>query len=212
MISAGYIKTILGTREKLLDEILRDALLGHGLLPMQVDDNAARFLQLLTLIHRPQRVIEIGTFFGYSSIHIARGLPESGRLTTLEIDSRTAQLARRNLDTIGLSDRVDVIEGDAVDYLVQIQQKTIDMIFIDADKKNYPKYLKLCFPLLKVGGILVADDAFAQGNFSSEVHDGGDDSTEIRAINTYNRAVGKSPQLFSAFVGTNNGLLVSYKK
>jgi predicted O-methyltransferase YrrM len=212
MIPTGYIKTILGPREKLLDEIMKNALLGHELLPMQVDDNAARFLQLLTMIHQPQRVIEVGTFFGYSSIHIARGLPEGGRLTTLEIDSNLAELARRSLDTAGLSDRVDVVVGDAADYLAQVQPQNIDMIFIDADKRNYPKYLELCFPLLKRGGILVADDAFTHGNFSGEGHNGEDGSTEIKAINTYNRAVGKSPRLFSAFVGTNNGLLVSYKK
>lgn len=212
MMPTSYIKTILGPREKLLDKIMREALLGHGLPPMQVDDNAARFLQLLTMIHQPLHVIEVGTFFGYSSIHIARGLPEGGRLVTLEIDSRAAELARQNLEAAGLGDRVDVVVGDAADYLAQVQQKTIDMIFIDADKRNYPTYLKLCFPLLRVGGILVADDAFAHGNFSGEVHDEGDGSTEIRAINTYNRAVGKSPHLFSVFVGTNNGMLVSYKK
>lgn len=208
----GYIKTIVGAREKLLDDILKEALLDHGLPPMQVDDNAARFLQLLTMIRRPQHVIEVGTFFGYSTIHIARGLAEGGRLTTLEIDNRVAELARRNLDTAGLSDRVEIVVGDAADYLAQVEPKSIDMIFIDADKRSYPTYLKLCFPLLQTGGILVADDAFAQGNFSLEVRDGEDYSIEVKAINTYNRAVGKSSQLFSAFVGTNNGLLVSYKK
>jgi caffeoyl-CoA O-methyltransferase len=212
MMPVAYIKTMLGSREKLLEEILKEALLGHGLLPMQVDDNAARFLQLLTLIHRPQLVIEVGTFFGYSSIHIARGLPDGGRLTTLEIDRKAAELAKRNLDTAGLSDRVDIVMGDAAEYLAQVQPKTVDMIFIDADKRNYPIYLKLCFPLLRTGGILIADDAFAQGNFSGEAREREDTSTEVKAINTYNRAVWKSPQLFSAFVGTNNGLLVSFKK
>jgi predicted O-methyltransferase YrrM len=212
MMPAAYINAVLGPREKLLDDILKEALLVHGLRSMQVDDNAARFLQLLTMIHQPQRVIEVGTFFGYSSIHIARGLPEGGKLTTLEIDGGAAELARRNLDSASLSDRVEVVVGDAADYLTKVQQKTIDMIFIDADKRNYPEYLKLCFPLLQAGGVLIADDAFAQGDFGGEAHDGGEGSTEIKAINTYNRAVGKSPLLFSAFVGTNNGLLVSYKK
>jgi predicted O-methyltransferase YrrM len=212
MMPAAYIKAVLGPREKLLDDIMKEALLVHGLRPMQVDDNAARFLQLLTMIHRPRRVIEVGAFFGYSSIHIARGLPEGGRLTTLEIDGRAAELAKRNLAAAGLSDRVEVVVGDAADYLTQVEQKTIDLIFIDADKINYPKYLKLCFPLLQEGGVLVADDAFAQGDFSGEAQDEGDGGTEIKAINTYNRAVGKSTRLFSAFVGTNNGLLVSYKK
>jgi caffeoyl-CoA O-methyltransferase len=208
----GYVRAMLGPREQLLDEILKDALLGHGFVPMQIDDNAARVLQLLTMIHRPRRAIEIGSYFGYSSIHIARGLPEGGKLTTLEIDGTVAELARRNVELAGLSDRVDVVVGAAAGHLANVQRDSVDMIFIDADKRMYPEYLKLCFPLLRPGGILIADDAFALGDFSGEAHDGGDGGTEIKAINTYNRAVCKSPRLFSAFIGTNNGLLVSVKE
>lgn len=212
VMPTSYIRAVLGPRDELLEGILRNALLGHGLPPMQIDDNAARVLQLLTLICRPQRVIEVGTFFGYSSIHIARGLPEGGRLTTLEIDREVAELARRNLDIAGVGDRVEVVVGPARDYLTQVESESIDIIFIDADKRSYPDYLKLCFPLLARGGLLVADDAFVQGDFSHEAADHGDGSAEIKAIKAYNRAAVRSPRLFSAFIGTNNGLLVSYKR
>lgn len=208
---SNYIRAILGPREELLDTVLRDALINRGLPPMQVDDNAARVLQLLTLICRPQRVIEVGTFFGYSSIHIARGLPEGGRLTTLEIDYEVAELARTNLDRAGVGDRVEVVVGSAAEYLLHVEPETINMIFIDADKRSYPHYLKLCFPLLAPGGLLIADDAFSQGDFSREAIDQGEGNTEIKAINVYNRAAVRSPRLFSAFIGTKNGLLVSYK-
>lgn len=191
----------------MLDKILRESLLGHGLRPMQIDDNAARVLQLVTQIHRPERVIEVGTFFGYSAIHIARGLPENGRLTTLEIDGDVAELARRNLAAAGVEDQVDVVVGPADEYLRQVEPASIDMIFIDADKAAYPEYLKLCFPLLRPGGLLIADDAYATGDFSTE-----DGEASEGAIHTYNRAISRSPLLFSAFIGTNNGLLVSYKR
>ena len=209
---AAYVRAILGPREPLLDSVLRESLLGHGLRPMQVDDNAARVLEFLTLIHRPQQVIEVGTFFGYSSIHIARGLPAGARLTTLEIDGKIAELARRNLATVGVEDRVDVVVGPAADHLRHVDPKSVDMIFIDADKASYPEYLKLCHPLLRSGGILIADDAFGQGNFSTETEGAVDGAGEVGAINTYNRAISRSPNLFSAFIGTNNGLLVSYKR
>jgi caffeoyl-CoA O-methyltransferase len=212
---AAYVRAVLGHREPMLDEILRDSLLGHGLRPMQVDDNAARVLQLLTLIHQPQRVIEVGTFFGYSAIHIARGLPADGQLTTLEIDGEIAELARRNLTAAGVQGRVTVVAGPAADYLRRVQVKSIDMIFIDADKASYPEYLKLCYPLLRPGGILIADDAFGQGDFCAEAQESagaGDGSVEVSSINTYNRAVSRSPNLFSAFIGTDNGLMVSYKR
>lgn len=206
---AAYVRAIFGPREPLLDKILRESLLGHGLRPMQVDDNAARVLQLLTLVHQPRLVIEVGTFFGYSSIHIARGLPPDGRLITLEIDGEIAELARRNLALGGIEDRVSVVVGQAADHLRDVEPKSVDMIFIDADKVSYPEYLKLCYPLLRSGGILIADDAFGQGDFSTEAGGGADETV---AINTYNRAISRSPQLFSAFIGTNNGLLVSYKR
>lgn len=209
---AAYVRAILGPREPLLDDVLRTSLLGNELRPMQLDDNAARVLELLTLIHRPQRVIEVGTYFGWSSIHIARGLPSGGRLTTLEIDCEMADLARRNLAVAGLDGQVDVVAGPAAEYLSRIAPKSVDMVFIDADKASYPKYLKLCYPLLRSGGLLIADDAFGQGDFSAEGGSDGDGADEVAAINTYNRAVGRSPHLFSAFIGTNNGLVVSYKQ
>ena len=206
---AAYVRSILGPREPLLDRILRDSLLGHGLAPMQIDDNAARVLELFTLVHRPERVIEVGTFVGWSAIHIARGLPPGGRLTTLELDAGIAALARRNLAAAGVEDKVEVVTGPAADHLRGVEPRSVDMVFIDADKVSYPEYLKLSYPLLRSGGVLIADDAFGQGDFSAEA--GGGDA-EVVAINTYNRAVNRSPNLFSAFIGTNNGMLVSYKR
>ncbi|MFF3377817.1 O-methyltransferase [Streptomyces sp. NPDC002680] len=205
------MRAVFPPREELLDRILRDSLLSNGLRPMQIDDNAARVLQLLTTLHRPQQVVEIGTYFGYSAIHIARGLPPGGRLVSLEVDADLASLAQDNLKQAGLTDSVEVIVGLAADYLTELAPESQDMVFIDADKVSYPAYLKLCFPLLRHGGMLVADDVFADGDFSSE-SPGDDGGGAVRAINAYNRATARSPQLLSAFIGTDNGLMVSYKR
>ncbi|WNM32728.1 O-methyltransferase [Streptomyces sp. Li-HN-5-11] len=206
-----YVRAVLGNREPVLEEILRHAVLDQGMPAIQVDDNAARVLQMLVGLRRPRHVIEIGTLFGFSTIHLARGLPEGGRVTTLEIDSRAADLARANLEKAGVADRVEVVVGDAVDYLSTVPPESVGMLFIDGDKKSYPRYLAAGYPLLEPGGLLVADDAFALGDFSGESADGGDGTQELKAIHTYNRAVGRSPRLFSAFIGTRNGLLVSCK-
>ena len=208
---ARYVRAISPPREEVLDRILRDSLLDNRLRPMQVDDNAARVLQLLTVLHRPRQVVEIGTYFGYSAIHIARGLPPGGHLVTLEVDAGLAELARGNLEKVGLADRVEVVVGPAADHLSGLPRESLDMVFIDADKLSYPTYLKLCFPLLRRGGVLVADDAFADGDFSSESPDG-DGAAAARAINSYNLAAARSPRMLSAFIGTNTGFLVSYKR
>jgi len=209
--SHAYVRAVLGPRDPTLDAILREALIEQSMPTIQIDDNAGRVLQLLTMLRRPRRVVEIGTLFGYSAVHIARGLPEEGRLTSLEIDAEAASLARRNLKAAGLHDRVEIIVGDALHEMARIPRETVGMVFIDADKKSYPAYLKAAYPLLEPGGLLVADDAFAQGDFSAESEPGAEPERETKAIHTYNSAVCRSPRLFSAFIGTENGLMVSYK-
>ncbi|WP_326821665.1 O-methyltransferase [Streptosporangium sp. NBC_01756] len=210
-VLTDYIRSLAGPREEILDEILRDAILREGMPSIQVDDNEARVLQLLTMLLRPRRVIEVGTLFGYSTIHIARGIPEGGKLISLEVDPHAASLAQRYVEQAGVEDRVEIMVGDAAELLSGMERDSVDMIFIDADKKSYPDYLKACFPLLRPGGLLVADDAFAQGDFSAESEAGAPPDREFRAINTYNRAVMRSNRLFSALVGTKNGLMISYK-
>ncbi|WP_414497538.1 O-methyltransferase [Streptomyces sp. CRN 30] len=86
------------------------------------------------------------------------------------------------------------------------------MLFVDGDKKSYPSYLRLGFPLLQPGGLLIADDAFAHGDFGAESDPDADPQRETRAVRAYAGAVGRSPQLFSAFVATEAGLLVRRKK
>jgi caffeoyl-CoA O-methyltransferase len=211
MSNADYVRAMLGPRDPALDTLLREALLRRGLRPIQVDDNAARVLQLLTLLKRPRAAIEIGAFFGYSTVHIARGLPPDSKLTSFELDPELAALAQANVAAAGFAERVEIVVGDAAEHLSAWRAGVVDLIFVDADKRSYPKYLKLCFPLLAKGGLLIADDAFATGNFSPEASDGEAGRTEVTAINTYNRAILKSDALFSAFVGTENGLMVSVR-
>jgi caffeoyl-CoA O-methyltransferase len=196
---------LVGRREPLLDQILRSSLLAHGLRPMQVDDGVARFLQLVTLMHRPRVVVEIGTYIGYSTIHLARGLPEDGRVTSVEVDSVLADIARFNLAAAGVGDLVDVVDATGADYLAGLAPRSVDMVFIDADKENYPLYLKLSYPALAVGGVLIADDASGAGDMSTE----GEGAKA--AIDAYNRAVTRSNHLFSSFIDMGNGLMVSYK-
>lgn len=207
----AYIRSVLGPREPVLEEILRRSLLNDRMPTIQVDDNAGRVLQLLTALRRPRHVIEIGTLFGYSTIHLARGLPEGGHVTTLEVDPRAASVARRNFETAGVSDRIEIVVGDAAEHLATVAPESVGMIFIDADKTSYVEYLKLCVRLLEAGGLLVADDAFGQGDYQIEAQQDGDGGREAATIRAYAHAVGRSTRLMSAFVGTETGLLISLK-
>lgn len=204
-----YVRSKLGRRPADLDGVLQDALLTRALVPMQVDDNAGRVLQLLTLAKRPSRALEIGTYFGYSAIHIARGLPPSGTLTTIELDAGVAAVACANFERCDVADRIDLVLADAAEYLETVEADTFDLVFIDGAKRDYPLYLRLCAPLLKVGGLMIADDAFADGNFDHEAD--ADCDAAIRGVDVYNSYVCRSPKFLSAFVGTEHGMLVSYR-
>jgi len=205
-------RAFFGPRDTVLDAVLRDALLEDRMPTIQVDDNAGRILQLLTMIHRPRVAIEIGTLFGYSTIHIARGLSEEGRLISFEIDPAAAASARRNLERAGVAEKVNLVCGDALAHLSCMAPGSADLVFIDAAKAAYPAYLKAAFPLLRSGGLLVADDVLGDGDYSAETEDeSGDAQAERKGLAAYCSAVGASPRLFSALIGTQTGLMVSVK-
>lgn len=205
------MKSVLGGRDAVLDEVLRHALLEKRQRPIQVDDNAGRILQMLTMIHKPKLVIEIGSLFAYSTIHIARGLPPGGRIVGLEIDLEVVGIARHSLAVAGLSDRAQIIHGDALDYIATLDDGSVDMAFIDADKKCYAAYLKAIVGKLPPGGLLVADDAFADSAFAENGNEAANNA-EVRGIHAYNAAMGRASAFFSTFLTTETGLLVSVKR
>lgn len=137
-----------------------------GLRAINVAPNQGKFLHLLARIHGARRILEIGTLGGYSAIWMARALPASGTLVSLEIDLANAEVARANLARAGQASIATVVVGPATESLKDlIDQRTprFDMVFIDADKKSYPDYLLLSLQLLRPGGIIVADNVARHG-------------------------------------------------
>lgn len=117
--------------------------------------------------HKPERILEIGTLYGYSAILMARLLPEDGKVTTIEVDKKNAEIARTNIQDAGLADKIGVQVGDALHIIPKIDEK-IDLLFIDAKKEKYLRYLKLAENKLKKGSVIVADNA---GIFAEQMHD-----------------------------------------
>lgn len=209
-IPTKYIRMLMGGRESVLDEILKESLLDDRMPTIQIDDNAGHILQLLTTLHKPMNVLEIGTLFGYSAIYMARGLPVEGKITTVEIDEKAAAVATRNIYNAGFSHQVNVVCDDALVYIDSIENNSLDMVFIDADKKSYPSYLKQVYSKMRKGALIIADDAFAAGEYCAN-ETAEENDKETHGIKTYNYAVVRSPHLFSAFIGTEHGLLASIK-
>ncbi len=137
-----------------------------GLPPIAITPNQGKLLELLARIHHAQSILELGTLGGYSTIWLARGLPEGGRLVTLERESRYAEVALANIANAGLADMVQVRVGPALETLPEMHGAgagPFDLIFIDADKQNYPGYLEWSLKLSRVGTLIIGDNVVRGG-------------------------------------------------
>jgi predicted O-methyltransferase YrrM len=133
--------------------------------PITVSASQGKLLELLVRVHGARRILELGTLGGYSSIWLARALPPEGRLVTLEASSRFAEVARGNIARAGLGETVEVRVGPALQTLPELDAEAalFDMIFIDADKANYPAYLQWSLKLSRPGTLIVADNVIGGG-------------------------------------------------
>jgi predicted O-methyltransferase YrrM len=153
----------------LADDPVLDAALAAsdaaGLPPIAVTPNQGRMLELLLRIHRAQRVLELGTLGGYSTIWLARALPPGGSLVTLEANPAYAEVARTNIASAGLSDIVELRLGPALQTLPLLADEGahFDAIFIDADKQNYPGYLEWSLKLSRPGTLIIGDNVVRGG-------------------------------------------------
>jgi caffeoyl-CoA O-methyltransferase len=171
---------------------------------IQVGKSEGRLLELLARMVGARRAIEIGTLAGYSAIRLARALADGGRLWTIEVVPEHAEVARRNIAAAGLTDRVEVVLGDAMAVLPGLEQHgPFDAVFIDADKERYDQYGRWAARHLRPGGLLVGDNAFLFGNLLQDTPAG-------QAMRRFHE---ESAAAFdSVCVPTPDGLLVGLKR
>ncbi|HVZ85248.1 MAG TPA: O-methyltransferase [Terracidiphilus sp.] len=141
-----------------------------GLPEIDVTPLQGRFLELLVRMSGARRALEIGTLGGYSTLWMARALPEGGTLLSLELDPRHAEVARGNLKAAGVAGRVEVRVGralDSLDALIAAGSEPFDLIFIDADKSGYPGYLDRALKLARPGTVIVGDNVVREGKVAN---------------------------------------------
>ena len=160
-----------------------------------------RFLELLVYGMGARRVLEIGTYSGYSSISMAAGLPPDGHIDTCEVSERHADVARRYIDEAGLSDRITVHLGPALETLAGLEGP-FDLVFIDADKENYVSYYEDVLPKLADRGLIAADNTL----WSGRVLDEDDDSESTRAIKAFNEHVRADSRVVSVQLTVRDGV------
>jgi predicted O-methyltransferase YrrM len=155
---------LIPTDDALAETLERTA--SSGIPDIQVDPPMGKFLNLIARMIGAQRILEIGTLAGYSTIWLARALPADGKLITLEYDPQHAKVAQENIAGAGVGDLVDLRVGPALDELPRINEAgegPFDLIFIDADKSNQDKYLAWALDLTHVGSVIIGDNIVRHG-------------------------------------------------
>lgn len=164
------------------DAVLTDAREANAeakLPAIDVSATQGKFLYLLAKVCGARRILEIGTLGGYSTIWLARALPEDGRLVTLEVEKRPAEVAKRNIEWAGLSPRVELRlapAAESLEALVKEGADPFDLIFIDADKPNNPVYLEWAMRLARPGTLMIVDNVIREG----AVIDAGSEDASVR--------------------------------
>lgn len=195
-----YFSSTLGTSDPVLDGALARSRRA-GLPPIQVSPNQGRLLWLLARAIGARMVLEIGTLGGYSAICLGRALPSVGRLVTLEVDPRHAEVARTNLAEAGLAPITEVMEGDAAESLRKLHAQgatPFDLIFIDANKDAYDTYLELALRLSRPGTVLVADNVVRGG----AVADPASTDPDVQGVRRFTTLLGSLPGVDATAIQT----------
>jgi caffeoyl-CoA O-methyltransferase len=168
---------------------------------MMVGRIEGNFLALLVRTLRARRVLELGTFTGYSSIAMARALPADGRLITCDVNEETTEIARRYAQEAGVVDRIDYRLGPALETVGGFDGE-FDLVFIDADKVNYVNYYEATLPLLAASGLMVVDNTL----WSGRVADPQEDDESVRAIRELNDHVRDDPRVDNVLLTVRDGM------
>jgi predicted O-methyltransferase YrrM len=175
-----------------------------GLPSINVTASQGKLLTLLARLTGARRILEIGTLGGYSTIWLARALPPDGCVVTLEADRRHAEVARANIARAGFADRVEVRLGKALDTLpVLVAEKAgpFELIFIDADKPNNPRYLEFALALSRPGSLIIADNVVRDGR----VTDPRSRDPSVQGIRRFNELIAAEPRLSATAIQTVGG-------
>jgi predicted O-methyltransferase YrrM len=165
-----------------------------------------RVLSMFSHMIRPQNVLEIGTYLGYSTICLAEGLAEGGTVISLDVNEETNAVAQSYIDRTEYADRINLRLGEAA-YILPHMQGPFDLVFIDADKPNYSNYYRLVFDLLRPGGFIVADNVLWSGKVLDDLKD-----EDTQALHDFNQMVLADDRVENVLLPIRDGLMVVRKK
>jgi predicted O-methyltransferase YrrM len=187
---------------------LKRAAAAEGIPSIWVAPEQASFMQILLKLARAKEVVEVGTLAGYSAIAMARALPADGLVHTIEIVPKHAEFAKRWVMRSDVAGRVVVHLGGGMEVLPGFAKDSADAAFLDADKSNYPSYLEECLRIVRPGGLIMADNAFAFG----QLLDAQPTDREVGAMRAFNDLMAKESRIHGVIVPIGDGLWVGVKR
>lgn len=204
-IDEYIVEQLLTSEERAFERALRESE-AAGLPPIAVTAPQGKQLELLARIHSARTILELGTLGGYSTLWLARALPPGGRLVTLELEPRYAELARANIARAGFADVVEQRVGPALQTLAELAAEgagPFDLIFIDADKANYPGYLEWSLKLSRPGTLIVGDNVVRDGAIlDPDAYDPQTGDALIRGVRRFYELLAAEPRVRATAIQT----------
>ncbi|PHN03569.1 methyltransferase [Flavilitoribacter nigricans DSM 23189 = NBRC 102662] len=201
-----YCEQHSGQPDEVLYELERETGL-KTLAPQMISGHLqGQLLQLLSQIARPRHILEVGTFTGYATICLARGLAEGGRMDTIEVNAELAYIIRKYLKKAGLKDRVQLHIGDALEIIPRLPGN-FDLIFLDAGKQHYQAYYDLLIDRMPSGGLLLADNVLWSGKVLHEKQD-----ADTATLHQFNEMIQADERVDKLMLPLRDGLYVIRKK
>ena len=164
-----------------------------------------RVLAMISHMIKPRRILEIGTYTGYSAICLAEGLSEGGKIITLDINEELESRVRKNFSEAGVTEKIDYRIGNAADIIPSLTE-VFDLVFIDADKENYSRYFDLVFEKMRLGGFILADNVLWSGKVLADNPD-----KDTRAIIAFNRKIQEDDRVENVLLPIRDGVMLIRK-
>jgi caffeoyl-CoA O-methyltransferase len=205
-LAQAYAEKYTSAEDELLQEVASNTYSGHPHAHMLSGHLQGKLLEMLSLMLRPQRILEIGTFTGYSALCLSKGLPGEGLLHTIELRKEDAATAKAYFDRSVYKDKIILHIGEASGIIGELDQ-TWDLVFIDADKENYIHYFNLVMPKVRVNGFILADNVLFHGQVLQEEIKG----KNARAIQAFNDHLLERNDVEKLMLPVRDGLFVIRK-
>ena len=207
----NYIVEHFASEEATLSEMMQKRAEEAGVPMIMISEEQAKFIGFFLKAIKARRVLDIGTLFGYSAAIMSKAIGAAGEVVTLEFEPLHAKVAHANFKHLGL-ENISMMQGPALGNMKTMQDGIFDFIMIDADKINYKHYLKESLRLIKDGGIIAGDNAFAFGKLTDHVPETDPDFISVNAVREFNEIFASEKSMFSCVVPVGDGLVMGFVK